>query len=184
MKSDKPNILFLIAEDTGCHQGCYGDPVARTPAIDSLAADGCLYEQCIATAPVCAPSRCSYVTGHYAFSLGTHNMRSWTFAQPETFMEVLRENGYYVNWANKQDFNFTPKDTYADEESPWFDDLATGNLPDKPWMLYYNFDITHESFMWPSKWERGIVPELPEDARTDPADVPVPEYIADRITSR
>ena len=40
--AERPNILWLTSEDHGPHLGCYGDPLARTPHIDALAAKGML----------------------------------------------------------------------------------------------------------------------------------------------
>ncbi|TVR10729.1 MAG: hypothetical protein EA401_12065, partial [Planctomycetota bacterium] len=39
-QTTQPNILLIIGEDTGIHLGCYGDPDARTPHLDQLAAEG------------------------------------------------------------------------------------------------------------------------------------------------
>ena len=36
----QPNILWISLEDTSPRFGCYGDDVAQTPNIDSIAADG------------------------------------------------------------------------------------------------------------------------------------------------
>ena len=41
--ADRPNILWLSAEDISPHLGCYGDPHAITPALDQLAAEGVRY---------------------------------------------------------------------------------------------------------------------------------------------
>ncbi len=35
--ADRPNILWISSEDNSPYLGCYGDPVARSPHIDSLA---------------------------------------------------------------------------------------------------------------------------------------------------
>lgn len=171
--------MILMAEDTGRHQGCYGDAAARTPHIDRLAAAGMRYTHAFSTAPVCAPSRSAMMMGKTAFSQGSHHMRSTLRNHPKVFTEALREAGYYVNWANKTDFNFEPRASFADDRHEWFDDLAQGNLPDQPWLLYHNFEVTHESKMWPDSWEENVAPYLSDDERIDPASVRVPAYLPD-----
>lgn len=173
------NILFLVGEDTGCHHGCYGNPAAQTPHIDRLAAEGCRFTNACSTAPVCAPSRSTLVTGQYAFSLGSHHMRSTLLNPPRLFTEELRDAGYYVNWANKTDFNFEPPQAFADDRREWVEDLENGRLPDQPWFLYHNFECTHESSMWADKGKERIQPELQPEELTDPAIVSVPAYLPD-----
>ena len=41
--ASEKNIIFFITDDQSPTLGCYGDPVAKTPAIDSLAEDGTLF---------------------------------------------------------------------------------------------------------------------------------------------
>ncbi len=171
--------MLLVAEDTGRHQGCYGDPVNCTPAIDSIAAAGTRYANACSTAPVCAPSRSALMMGKTAFSQGSHHMRSILKNPPKLFTEALREAGYYVNWSNKTDFNFEPRDSFADERSEWFDDLAAGKFNDRSWLLYHNFVVTHESRMWPDMWKNEVAPNLEENQRVDPAKIHVPAYLAD-----
>src|ERR1700751_5207601 len=60
----KPNIIFILADDLGYGDlGCYGQKKIRTPEIDKLAARGLLFRQFDAGSTVCAPSRCSLMTG-------------------------------------------------------------------------------------------------------------------------
>jgi arylsulfatase A-like enzyme len=60
----RPNILFILADDLGYGDlGCYGQKQVRTPHIDRLAAEGMRFTQCYAGSTVCAPSRCSLMTG-------------------------------------------------------------------------------------------------------------------------
>src|SRR5438034_9696933 len=74
--SARPNILWLVSEDNDTFLGCYGDRLARTPALDRLASQGVLYERCFAQ-PVCAPSRFALLTGMHAVSHGpAHHMRA------------------------------------------------------------------------------------------------------------
>lgn len=176
---DRPNIMILVGEDIGRYQGCYGDPIGHTPTIDRLAAEGARYTNAFSTAPVCAPSRGAAWSSQIAFSAGFHHMRSRLLQPPRMFTENLRESGYYVNWANKQDFNYAPPDSFADAKCEWFDALAEGKLPDQPWLLYYNFTVTHESRMWRDKWEREVRPFLADDQLCDPNTVRAPAYLPD-----
>ncbi len=182
--TSRPNIMLLVAEDAGRHQGCYGYPVAKTPHIDSLAAEGARYTNGFSTAPVCAPSRSALVTSHHAFSMGSHHMRSTLLAPPRLFTQELRDAGYYVNWANKTDFNFTPPADFADDTHVWFDDLAEGRLPEQPWLLYHNFSVTHESSMWrddrlQADWQQNSLQARRETTPVDPREVEVPAYVPD-----
>ncbi|MGY8650379.1 MAG: sulfatase-like hydrolase/transferase, partial [Verrucomicrobiia bacterium] len=73
--TDRPNILWLSAEDISPHLGCYGDANAITPHLDKLATEGTRYTHAFTTAGVCAPCRSGIITGMYQTTLGTHHMR-------------------------------------------------------------------------------------------------------------
>ncbi|UCD57521.1 MAG: arylsulfatase, partial [Candidatus Hydrogenedentota bacterium] len=61
---DKPNIIFVMADDLGYGDlGCYGQAQIKTPHIDRLAAQGMRFTDHYAGSTVCAPSRCSLMTG-------------------------------------------------------------------------------------------------------------------------
>src|SRR5256885_13011847 len=80
----QPNILWIVSEDNNPLLGCYGDPYAKTPNLDKLAAAGVRYTRAFANAPVCAPSRSTLISSVYASTLGTYNMRS-RYAIPSDF---------------------------------------------------------------------------------------------------
>jgi N-sulfoglucosamine sulfohydrolase len=106
---DRPNILWLTCEDNNVNWvGCYGNPHADTPNIDALAAEGFQYMHCYANAPVCAPSRSTWITGVHALSMGTHPMRS-RYPIPHDrisyYPDLLKKAGYYVGNAKKTDYN-------------------------------------------------------------------------------
>jgi arylsulfatase len=62
----RPNIIFIMADDLGYAElGCYGQQKIKTPHIDALAAAGMRFTQHYTSAPVCAPARCSLMTGKH-----------------------------------------------------------------------------------------------------------------------
>ena len=74
--AERPNILWIIAEDMGPELSCYGTPQVYTPAIDALAERGMLFRNAFTVTPVCSTSRSSFMTGMYAMSIDAHNHRS------------------------------------------------------------------------------------------------------------
>jgi arylsulfatase A-like enzyme len=100
--SKRPNILFICTDQQRYDAlGCYGNRAIQTPAIDNLAADGVLFEQCYVQSPVCAPSRASLVTGQYP-----HNHGLWAngVGLPEhhsLFSKALAGNGYTCGMVGK-----------------------------------------------------------------------------------
>ena len=73
---DKPNILWIIAEDLGPELSAYGHPEVQTPNLDQLAANGVRYTHAFTTSPVCSSSRSAFMTGMYQTTIGAHNHRS------------------------------------------------------------------------------------------------------------
>ncbi|KAA3660254.1 MAG: N-acetylgalactosamine-6-sulfatase [Calditrichaeota bacterium] len=63
----KPNIIFILADDLGYGElGCYGQEIIETPNIDALAESGMRFTQHYSGAPVCAPARCTLLTGKHS----------------------------------------------------------------------------------------------------------------------
>ncbi len=177
MPDSRPNVLLIIGEDTGLHLGCYGDPDARTPALDQLARDGMLVTQAFTHCPVCAPSRSGLVTGKYPYSFGTHQMRSTLCDPPPMFTRALKDAGYHVSWPSKTDFNFDMRDRDITDRVNW---MQEGFPKQAPWFAYTNLSSTHESSMWPDKKESiaGRATLAPHERR-DPATVRVPPFLPD-----
>ena len=75
-KIEKPNVLWLIAEDFCPDLGCYGAALVKTPNIDNLASEGARYTNAFTTAPVCSASRSAFMTGMYQTSIGAHQHRT------------------------------------------------------------------------------------------------------------
>ncbi|RMF36934.1 MAG: sulfatase [Planctomycetota bacterium] len=72
----RPNIVWIVGENFALDFGCYGMADVHTPQIDGLADRGVRFTNVFSTSPVCAPSRSAFMTGMYATTIDTHNMRS------------------------------------------------------------------------------------------------------------
>lgn len=102
------NIVCILADDLGYGElGCYGQEKIPTPNIDRLAREGVRFTRFYAASPVCAPTRCSLLTGrhqgHAAIrgnkERGTFDIRGLEgqFPLPKserTIASVLRSAGY------------------------------------------------------------------------------------------
>ena len=74
----KPNIIFILADDLGYGElGCYGQKKIETPNIDKLAQSGIRFTQHYSGAPVCAPSRCSLMTGLHSGHMQIRGNDEW-----------------------------------------------------------------------------------------------------------
>lgn len=95
---DRPNIIFIMADDLGIGDlGCYGQKTIKTPKIDLMADEGLRFTQVYAGSSVCAPSRCSLMTGmHNGHNRLRDNLPHRVFLQPDdvTVAEVLKQAGY------------------------------------------------------------------------------------------
>lgn len=92
--SQKPNIVFLLADDSGFADfGCYGHPYSRTPNIDKLAAGGTRFTQFYATGVTCCPTRTGLMTSKWPASYPTYPADGG-FADRVTITELLHKQGY------------------------------------------------------------------------------------------
>ncbi len=101
-ESPKPNIIYIMADDLGYGDlSCYGQEKFETPNVDRLAAQGIRFTDCYAGSTVCAPSRCTLLTGLHT---GHAPIRGNREHQPEgqepmpadtrTVAQELKDAGY------------------------------------------------------------------------------------------
>ncbi|RMD85389.1 MAG: hypothetical protein D6815_01945 [Candidatus Dadabacteria bacterium] len=90
-----PNVLLIIADTLRAdHVGAYGMRSVRTPSIDSLAADGILFERAYADSSWTRPSIATILTSLYPSS---HSVMHKTDVLPDavvTIAEAFRKAGY------------------------------------------------------------------------------------------
>ncbi|MFL5741764.1 MAG: sulfatase [Flavisolibacter sp.] len=65
-QENRPNIIYIMADDMGyADLSCYGRKDYQTPHLDKLAMQGVKLMNAYAAAPVCTPTRTSFMTGRY-----------------------------------------------------------------------------------------------------------------------
>lgn len=98
------NVLFIAADDLRPKMRCYGDPYARTPHMDRLAAGGMLFERAYCQQAVCAPSRASLLTGLRPDTTRVYDLKT-TFRQavPDavTLPQCFMSRGYHAESIGK-----------------------------------------------------------------------------------
>jgi choline-sulfatase len=105
-QSGRPkNILWLMSDQHRPHAlGIDGNPVARTPNLDTLARSGMRFDQAYCTNPVCVPSRASLLTGLYSHNHGANNNSiPWAFDK-KTIAHHLGRAGYMSALIGKMHF--------------------------------------------------------------------------------
>jgi arylsulfatase A-like enzyme len=129
--AEKPNVLFLISDDLNNYLGCYGDPRAKTPNLDELAARGVMFERAYCTFPLCGPSRNSMLTGLYPNSNGIlSNAQIFRQAIPDhtSLSQTFRRAGYFAARIGKLYHYNVPKSVGTDGH----DDPASWELELNP----------------------------------------------------
>ena len=95
--SKKPNVLFVVFDDLNNRLGCYGDPVAKSPNLDRLAARGTVFTRNFCQQPICGPSRASFMSGRRPDSLGIWSMTKYLYdLHPDavTIPQWFMQHGY------------------------------------------------------------------------------------------
>ncbi len=109
--ADKPNVLFIVADDLRPELGCYGSS-ALSPNIDGLAKRGVRFDRAYCQQAVCNPSRSSFLTGKrpdtlHLWSNGMHfrEKNPDVITMPQWFKDhgyVTRDVGkIFHNWHTK-----------------------------------------------------------------------------------
>ena len=112
--SDKPNLLFIIADDCTFRDiGCYGGQ-AKTPNIDRLATQGMQFSHCFQAAPMCSPTRHNLYTGLYPVKSGAYPNHTFVDQGTKSIAHYLKEIGYRVALSGKT--HIKPREAFASGE--------------------------------------------------------------------
>ncbi len=99
--NDRPNILFIMADDHACNAiSAYGGrlaTVAPTPNIDRIAKQGMRLDRCFVTNSICTPSRAVILSGQHSHVNSVRTLND-AFPGPDSgtpnVAEILRRSGY------------------------------------------------------------------------------------------
>ncbi len=130
LAADKPNVLFIAVDDLNDWVGCLGgNPQAKTPNMDALAARGVNFARAYCACPVCNPSRTALMCGLRSNTSGVYSNSIDRAKSPCKDVVPLnthfKNNGYYVAAAGK---------IYHGDQDQWgeWDDYSKyrgGDLP-------------------------------------------------------
>ena len=113
------NVVLFVVDDQGFQAGCYGNKVIRTPAIDSLAANGTRFTRGHCTTASCSACRSVLMTGLYNHAIGhyghAHSYNHFsTYESVPTLPVLMAEAGYRTCSIGK--YHLAPRATYLFQE--------------------------------------------------------------------
>jgi len=93
----KPNVIYIMADELGYYEpGFMGGKNIKTPHLDRMAMEGIRFNNLFAGSSVCAPTRCTFLTGKHS---GHSSVRSNGGGTPlrtdeTTIASMLKPHGY------------------------------------------------------------------------------------------
>ncbi len=143
-----PNIVWITSEDNSKHyMKLFDENGVATPNIESLAAQGVVFNHAFSNAPVCSVARSTLISGSYVSGIGAQFHRKLKEVpmpnELEMFPAYLRKAGYYTTNNAKEDYNFIKSDSVWDDSSK----SATwkNRREGQPFFHVYNLHDSHES---------------------------------------
>lgn len=180
--TDKPNVLLILVDDLKPALGCYGDPHAKTPNLDALAARGMRFDRAYCNQAVCAPSRFHLMLGSHSTSSGLYNLgdqlrEKWPDAVtlPQHF---AKQGGYrtesigkvfHTGHGNEGDPSSFSVPPYKDKVIEYLDPAST-----------QGGQLTREEALFTNQ-RLDEIPSLPRGAAWESPDVPDEAYADGRV---
>lgn len=188
----KPNIIWIMAEDMSTDLECYGLPDVKTPNLNKMASEGIRFNNAFVTNPICSPSRSSMMVGTHQVKTNTHHHRSNRNhpldARFTPFTKLLRDGGYTTilghhgvyTKGRKIDVNFKHEpigEWDGKTKFGLFDKYDRFEKEDQPFFAQIQLKVTHRGDWWNEIRAKSKHPQ-------DPAKVTLPPYMADHPAIR
>lgn len=136
MSSRKPNFLFIMADQLAAQWlPSYGHPLVKAPNISALAEAGSTFDSAYCPFPLCAPARCSMLSGTLSSRIEVYDNGAEFHASRPTLLHYLRILGYRTILSGKMHF------VGADQLHGYEERLTT--------------DIYPSDFGWTVDWSSG-----------------------------
>ncbi len=206
------NVIFIITDDESPTLGCYGDPVAKTPAIDELAEDGALFLNAFATTASCSASRSvvmsglhNHANGQYGHQHAFHKFASYFDVVGLSLPRAMARSGYRTAQIGK--FHVAPEEVFQFEtylkgkqrNAVHMAEQAREFITqksEKPFFLYFatsdphrggGSDLTSQLLLKPDLFGNKPNRQHHEGVKEvfyDPKEVPIPSFLSDTPETR
>lgn len=153
MSKSQPNILLIMADQLAPQfTGAYGHPLVKTPHMNAIASRGVKFNAAYCNAPLCAPSRFSFMSGQLVSRIAAYDNASEFPASIPTFAHYLRAMGYRTCLSGKMHF-VGPDQLHGFEERITTDVYPSDYAWTPDWELaderidkwYHNMDSVREA---------------------------------------
>jgi len=207
------NIVFFVTDDEGTTLGCYGDSVAVTPNIDSLARDGTRFVHAFATTASCSASRSvilsglhNHKNGQYGHTHNYHKFSSFHNVVSLALPQVLARAGYRTAQIGK--YHVAPEEVFhfetylkgdgrnAVQMASQCESFITNKEDARPFFLYFATNDPHRNGKLDTASNQLLKPDmfgnLPDrqhrhgvhEVFYGPSEVPIPAFLTDTIETR
>ncbi|QDT08433.1 sulfatase [Planctomycetes bacterium K23_9] len=114
--ADRPNVLFVMSDDhTAQAVGAYATTLKSldpTPTIDSIAAEGMVFDNAFCTNAICTPSRACIITGLYNHNNGVFDLGGNIPPAKQVLPILMRQAGYQTAMIGKWHLKVEPNYDY------------------------------------------------------------------------
>jgi len=163
----KPNFLVIFTDDQTYRAIGYNNPEVKTPALDSLAAEGIIFENAYVASPICVASRASILTSlfpqqHEAVALKAAGFKKnvITDKKHKTLAHDLTAGGYRTalygksHLGNPTLYGFQAGQHTNDEQAFRFAEnfLENASRDEKPFLLWLAPHKPHIPLRPDQKW--------------------------------